>query len=311
MIGKKFDIEGKIMTLQREEGEFAYFENNVAIKKFLLGTKYDEYLDPSDFFSASGNLNKIAEQLKNTDSKVFENVNTGTQVHSQNLYQNTQDKIVPPVQKYVPEISVNTVNTSHNYNFEQPVQTPSNQNNNIPNNVYQPESPELALFKKLKRSNKVNFDLKIEEMIPTLEFIRMMNENFETSIIDYVSNQAVEKLLKDASSLKKQIKDQLEILVYGQIQENSKLEEIEEEEETKIEINIIEEKIIEDLNIPNIENDIHSDIKVTTITEIDDTEELFEENEGGIKITVIENEKSEVINKESVITTEKDLSADA
>ena len=324
MTGKKYDIEGKVMTLQREEGDFAYFDNNVAIKRFLLGTKYDEYMDPADFFNATGNLNKIAEQLKSTDPKMFENNNGGgTQVNTQNLYQNTVDKIVPPVQKYVPENNVHT-NTTQNYNFEkQPIQ-PTHVNNQV-NNVYQPESPELSLFKKLKRSNKVSFDIKIDEMIPTFDFIRMMNENFETSIIDYVSTQAIEKLLKDPTLLRKQIKQQLEIMVYGKVQEDD-VEIISEQEESteKLEIKIIEEPIQEHIeseektfetalieeNVPQIE------IKIIEEHSEEHSEEHFEEHSEekteSVNVIISETKKSETLNTSAAINIkETDLSADA
>lgn len=284
VIGKQFDIDGSIKNIVNEDETFVYFDGGVAIKKYLLGTKYEEYLDPATFFNTgSKTLLDMANKIKNHDGPMNESTNSQTNVNMTGVYQKPHlgegDKVVPTVQKFDPNQNQSSVQSAQ-YVFQTPVNdNVHNTQQNIPqpnhNNTQfnQPQyqqtqpiqaDPQEALFKKLKRNTKAVFDLKVEEMIPTSDFIRMMNDNFETSIIDFLSRQTVEKLLNDPDKLRKQIKAQLETTIYGA--------PIEEEEE--------EEEIIEPIIVKKIEgSELEHEKPVVTMVEEPIIEEIDHEKQ--------------------------------
>ena len=321
IVGKKFDIDGVVKDIIKEDETFAYFDGGVAIKKYLLGTKYEEYLDPSTFFNSGAQaLKDMADKIKNYDGPVNESVGTQTQVNMSGVYQkpHAEDKVVPVVAKYDPNQTQQNYQST-NYNFDKSVNqnpNPQVQQHNEQQYTHQPpqqyihqqpvqEKPEEALFKKLKRNVKSKFELTIEEMIPTADFIRMMNDNFETSIIDFLSRETVEKLLRDPEKIRKQIKAQLETIVYGAPIE----EEVEEEIEQKPTVTIVEETIEEPLEEKpqvtvietSVEEEVEEEIERPTVTIVQET---IEEKPS------IEEVKTEEIVTPEIVTNEKDLSAD-
>jgi len=319
--GKKFDIDGVIKEVVKEDETFVYFDGGVAIKKYLLGTKYEEYLDPSTFFnSSSKTMMDIADKIKKHDGPVNESNSGGTQVNMQNVYQkqnHVEDKVVPPVTKFNPNQNQTNIESQHyefnnqnqNTNHSQQQNVNSDQNQNT-YTYYPPqhiqENPEEALFKKLKRNTKAIFEIKIEEMVPTADFIRMMNDNFETSIIDFLSKQAVEKLLRDPDKLRKQIKAQLETTVYG-----APIEDEVEEEIEKPKVVVVEETIEEKPIVAVIEEASEEIVEEKPTVSI--VSETVEETIETPVVTIIEEPKAEAV-EESVApiveTNEKDLSAE-
>lgn len=307
IIGKKYDIEGVVRSVMNEDDNFAYFDGNVSVKKYLLGTKYEEYLDPAEFFNKSqSSLSQMAEQIKKYDGPVNESAHTGTSVNVQNVYTKSvvDDKVVHPVEKHNSH-QVNTQSQHQHYNFDNP-QPQHQQNHNQPVNHYEhqrpqvQENPEEALFKKLKRSLKMEFDLKVQEMVPTVEFIKMMNDNFETSIIDYLSNQIISKLLSDPQSLRKQIKDQMETTVYGAPREI----EIEEEEETEqVTVSVIEPTVEESPKVEVVE------VSTEDVIEIENVE--VEETVEKPIVSIVEKTQEEVVSVAPVVEVkETDNSAE-
>lgn len=300
IMGKKYDIEGVVRSVINEDDSFAYFDGNVSVKKYLLGTKYEEYLDPAEFFNRGQNsLTQMAEQIKKYDGPVNESAHAGTSVNMQNVYTKSavDDKIVHPVEKHNAH-QPNVQNQHQHYNFDdKPQNVQHNQSVNQPH-IHQPvqENPEEALFKKLKRSLKMEFDLKVQEMVPTVEFIKMMNDNFETSIIDFLSNQIVNKLLSDPLSLRKQIKDQMETTVYGAPREI----EVEEEIVEKFEFKVIEPTVEE-----NKIEEIVEEVPVVTVIE-----ESVEKIVDAPIVTIVEDLKEEVVNTPSVEVHETDNSVE-
>jgi hypothetical protein len=71
------------------------------------------------------------------------------------------------------------------------------------------------MFRNVKRTIDFKLDLKIENKIPRLDFIEMMEDSYTTSIIDFLSEEFAEELLKNPNGLKKMISDKIRELVYG------------------------------------------------------------------------------------------------
>lgn len=206
LIGKKFDVNGSILEVLKEDSDFAYLSGGAAIKKTTLLSSYDEYMDPSTFFNTSqnalGNLaNQLKENVQQTNTSTYVDERTHVSVNDPNLGIQSQ-----PAAQQVETImgNSNPSMTSNPVYQQAPVNhytTPSN-------------SPEDALFRKMKKPDSIDVVLSFKEKIPARDFIRLMNDNFETSIIDYLAKDFTDKLLMNPELLEIQIKTFLNKLIY-------------------------------------------------------------------------------------------------
>jgi hypothetical protein len=74
--------------------------------------------------------------------------------------------------------------------------------------------PVFEMFKNVKRKSPFSMSLKISEKIPTKDFIKMWEDNYEMSIIDFLADEFLDKLLRDREAVKQQIREALEKKVY-------------------------------------------------------------------------------------------------
>jgi hypothetical protein len=77
------------------------------------------------------------------------------------------------------------------------------------------EDPIYTMFRGVKRSVEFSLDLKLENKIPRLDFIEMMEDSYDKSIIDFLAEEFANELLKDPKSLKESIKAKIKEMVYS------------------------------------------------------------------------------------------------
>jgi hypothetical protein len=82
---------------------------------------------------------------------------------------------------------------------------------NIPPQVS--EDPIISMFRKAKRTQDFQVDLKIENKIPRLDFIEMMEDSYELSIIDYLAEEFTNDLLKNPNFIKEVVKEKIKEMV--------------------------------------------------------------------------------------------------
>jgi len=75
------------------------------------------------------------------------------------------------------------------------------------------QDPVTIMFKNVKRNLDFNIDLKIEGKIPRLDFIEMMEDSYEVSIIDFLAEEFTENLLRDPKFIKNKIKSEIKRLL--------------------------------------------------------------------------------------------------
>jgi len=110
-----------------------------------------------------------------------------------------------PVQEQVTRVEVNREPLEEvNREYVQPVQR------------VEIEDPIIKMFKGVKRIVDFNISLDINNKIPRLDFIEMMEDSYETSIIDFLAEEFTNELLKNPETIKKMIKSKINILVYGE-----------------------------------------------------------------------------------------------
>jgi len=84
------------------------------------------------------------------------------------------------------------------------------------------EDPIYIMFRGAKRSVDFNIDINIENKIPRLDFIEMMEDSYEKSIIDFISDEFTKKLISDPNLLKELISNKIRDMVYNKKVTNSK-----------------------------------------------------------------------------------------
>jgi hypothetical protein len=87
--------------------------------------------------------------------------------------------------------------------------------------VVEVEDPIITMFRKTKRNVDLNISFNISEKIPRTDFIEMMEDSYETSMIDFLADEFTNKIIQNPLLIKQKIKDEIESLVYG---EKGKLE---------------------------------------------------------------------------------------
>ena len=98
------------------------------------------------------------------------------------------------------------------------------------------EDPITTIFKNVKKNTDFSFSLDIFEKIPRLDFLEMMEDSYEVSIIDYLASEFTKKLVNDPTLLKDKIANEIRLLIEnkGKVKKTSKVEE-----------KVVEEKIVE------------------------------------------------------------------
>ena len=209
----------------------------VATSRMLDTNYYEEVVDPTSFFTkeSSSLLGSIMDKVKNikTDHMVDDNTIT-------NSIGSINDGFSPSTnESAVVQISEEDEKAElmKKYNIQEPPKTTSaeellgesNVNQNVTNDVppinnvttqqvqqpiqqapiqqVQVEDPIISMFKNVKRIVDFKFDFSIEEKIPRIDFIEMMEDSYNTSIIEYLAEEFTNKLLNDPSVIKNLIKE--------------------------------------------------------------------------------------------------------
>ncbi len=106
-----------------------------------------------------------------------------------------------------PEEPVQTIEVNRN---PQPIQQPTYQQP-----VQVVEDPIITMFKNVKRSKDFSISLEIKNKIPRPDFIEMMEDSYNTSIIDFLASEFTDNLLKNPHIIEDMIKQKIKELVYG------------------------------------------------------------------------------------------------
>jgi len=81
--------------------------------------------------------------------------------------------------------------------------------------VVEVEDPIITMFKNVKKSVDFKFNVEVSNKIPRLDFIEMMEDSYETSIIDFLANEFTNNILSNPDIIRDSIKERIKQLVYG------------------------------------------------------------------------------------------------
>ena len=99
------------------------------------------------------------------------------------------------------EVSRESGGDRHGMEFKQPVQTTVD--------------PIVTMFKGVKRNVKFDINIEISDKIPRLDFIEMMEDSYEISLIDFLADEFTNKILDNPNIIKDTIIEKIKLLVYG------------------------------------------------------------------------------------------------
>ena len=75
------------------------------------------------------------------------------------------------------------------------------------------QDPIISMFKNVKRNLDFKINLKIDGKIPRLDFIEMMEDSYDVSIIDYLADEFTNKILNDPSIIRNKVKDEIKSMI--------------------------------------------------------------------------------------------------
>lgn len=85
-------------------------------------------------------------------------------------------------------------------------QVPIQQNQNV--------DPIISMFRNVKRNNEFSLSFSINHKIPRLDFIEMMEDSYNTSIIDFLAEEFTNIILLNPNLIKNKISEEIRNLVY-------------------------------------------------------------------------------------------------
>ena len=242
----KNNATGEIVKVIDSFENIAVLENKgkADVAQLLNPDLYTEQIDVSSFFNTQGAYNNLAEKIKNIPAdkirddvggEVMVNVDGNNQFRPQTnesaIIQVTEEderaelarkygvtnpqndlakqseafnKLLNPESEEVQQVQVNR------NPVQQPVSQPSYQQP-----VQVVEDPIITMFKNVKRSKDFSISLEIKNKIPRPDFIEMMEDSYNTSIIDFLAAEFTDNLLRNPQIIEDMIKQKIKEVVYG------------------------------------------------------------------------------------------------
>ena len=252
---KKFrnNKTGEVVQVISSFENIAVLENKQKAKvSDLMNTSlYTEEIDPSSFFSNQGAYNVLAEKIKNIPTHMIKDENGETNIDVQSDYSDEfrpsinesaivmsseEDERAELARKYGVSEDNSSQLQRQNEAFSKILGEDSEDLPVIPNKPQQPvqrvevkreevyqqpvqrvevEDPIITMFKKTKRNVDFKISVDISDKIPRLDFIEMMEDSYEISMIDFLADEFTNKIISDPSIIRNKIKDKIKQLVYG------------------------------------------------------------------------------------------------
>ena len=213
----------------------------------------DDSVDPNKFFSSQTTYNAFAEQIKKLplDKVPFEDTNSSIKMpdsygnlpistnESAIIMSDPEDEIEELKRKYGAtsvDSSIQKQNESFARFFQDETATEQVervevqrdtpvQNNfqveNIQSTMPQNETiqriealdPVTQMFKNVKRNTNFNLSFKVNGKIPRLDFIEMMEDSYEISIIEYLADEFTRNILNDPSEIRNKIIQEIKSMI--------------------------------------------------------------------------------------------------
>lgn len=210
-------------------------KQRVDVNRLLDTSYYDEYIDPRDFFNKQ-NLEIFAEKIKSIPEDIINTMRDDESIvmtydpeEEKRLLQekianmsNPVNEMNSQVDKFKSFMDEEDIPVVENLTQVNTSSIPLNTSDSINTSIYQEikkeeerkEDPIIQMFRNVKRNTDFQISIDISDKIPRPDFIEMMEDSYNTSIIEYLSNEFTDKIIKDPSFIREKIKKEIEKIVY-------------------------------------------------------------------------------------------------
>ena len=241
----KNNTTGELVKVIDSFENIAILENKqkADVSQLLNPDLYTEQIDPANFFNNQGAYNNLAEKIKSIPvdkirddegGEVMINVDgnssfggTKPSMNESAIIMTTdEEERAELARKYGVTTPQNDV-AKQNQAFakllgeEEEVQTVE-VNRDAPRVEQRPsqptqkvEDPIITMFKNVKRIKEFSISLEIKNKIPRTDFIEMMEDSYNTSIIDFLATEFTDNILKNPHLIEDMIKQKIKEVVYG------------------------------------------------------------------------------------------------
>lgn len=241
---------GKIITVVDQFEDVAVLEGKqrININKLLDNSFFEEHIDPQSFFNGNS-LQTLAEKIKSIPNDVLSNLKEddgpivmpydpeeekqlllekAKSMAFNNSFESQMEKFKDlidedafirapqsiPTEPVIridanrPEIQLPQV-SEEKPELPRIVEIPQVQSTQVI-----PEDPMTKMFRNIKRKNDFKFTLTIENKIPRPDFIEMMEDSYEVSLIDFLADEFTNQLLENPDFIKEKIKQEISDIVF-------------------------------------------------------------------------------------------------
>lgn len=251
----KNNVTGSTIKVIDSFENIAILENKqkIDVKKLMDSNQYTEQIDPSSFFNNQGAYNSLAEKIKTIPSHLIQDEEGSVPVvttpsnyndsfgpvsnESAIIMTTEEDEKAELARKYGVSAQDNSLQ-KQNEAFSKLLGEDNNELPKIPVQPYsndevvqrvevsrevttnskptqQVEDPIITMFKRTKRNVDFKINVEISDKIPRLDFIEMMEDSYEISMIDFLADEFTNKILQNPSLIRESVKNRIKQLVFG------------------------------------------------------------------------------------------------
>ena len=241
---------GDIVRVIDSFENIAILENKQKIdaRTLMDSNQYTEQIDPGSFFNNQGAYNILAEKIKNIPTQNIRDEDGATPVvvNSSNsnfgpatnesaiVMSSEDDERAELARKYGVSSNKNDLERQNQafakllgeedsdvQKIEVQRDNPEPQVVKSQNKVYnepvvqrvEVEDPIIKMFKGVKRNVDFNISIDINNKIPRLDFIEMMEDSYETSIIEFLSDEFTKEKVNNPGKIKSIISDKIKSML--------------------------------------------------------------------------------------------------
>lgn len=214
-------------------------QQKISVRRLLDTNFYDQKIDPSSFFSQQ-NYQVFADKIKSIPNEALESMKDDSIVidydpeeerrlleeKARKIYGNSNNQAIQDQnEKFKDLIDEDDVPVKEKEESNLDVVAAGYAAMNHPiAPLYAPiqEDPMKIMFKNIKKNTDLKITLDIFDKIPRPDFIEMMEDSYEVSLIDYLSDEFTKKILENPNFIKDKIKKEINNIVYGKKKELKK-----------------------------------------------------------------------------------------
>lgn len=206
--------------------------SRINVQRLLDRGYYDEFIDPLEFLGQQS-LNTLAEKIKAIPIESIQSMaeddepivteydpeeekrailERARNLNSSNAVQSQMDKFKEL--ELVDDVDYQEI--THSDPILQPSQATATSFGQVTQSTISVPvvDPILAMFSNVKRNTNFKLTIDITDKIPRPDFIEMMEDSYEVSIIDYLADEFVKKILSNPDNIKDSIKQEIKNIVY-------------------------------------------------------------------------------------------------